>query len=254
MTITSGSRSRRTRGCDDLLTRPQVRVDEAEVGGEAVAEGEARGAEEGVGRREGAGGKLGSGAEEGVHEAVDGAGAEAGKSVGRDGEVGEKPRRVPCRGAGEFGDELLELVGTKAIEEKMRNDEVERIRGRRVFDGVRVKERDFRGWEIEGAKAILCDGEHASAGIDAGDFGGGKFLAEGGEELAGAFAEDEDGTRCGELVQVRDAGVLEFAAGQERLHPAVMRRDQIEAHAVDSAGTVEGVRFHHANAMIAPNA
>jgi hypothetical protein len=90
------------------------------------------------------------------------------------------------------------------------------------------------------------------AGIDTGDFGGGKFLAEGGEELAGAFAKNEDGMRRGEMAEMGGAGALEFAAGEERLHPAVVGRDQIEAHAVDSAGEFEAVRFHHAKASIAP--
>ena len=77
---------------------------------------------------------------------------------------------------------MPELIGTEAIEEKMRDDEVEEIRGRRVFQSVRVKEGGVREWEIEGAKAILCDGEHAFARIDAGDFCGGILLAEGCEE------------------------------------------------------------------------
>ena len=37
----------------------------------------------------------------------------------------------------------------------------------------------------------------------------------------------------GEMTQMCGAGVLQFPAGEKRLHPAVMRRDQIEAHTVD---------------------
>ena len=58
----------------------------------------------------------------------------------------------------------------------------------------------------------------------------------------------------GEMTQMCGAGVLQLLAGEKRLHPAVMRRDQIEAHTVDRAVRVAGVRFHHAKAMIAPNA
>ena len=167
-------------------------MDQAEISGEAAMKGKAFAAEHGIGWSESAGGEFRGGPEERVHETMDAAGAEAREAITRDCKIGEEPGCVGHCGAGDFSDEMLELIGTKTIEEEVRDDQVERGGRQREFESVRVNESDVRRRMIEGANPILREGEHPFAGIHTGDLRGRKLLAKRREKFTRTFAEDQD--------------------------------------------------------------
>ena len=74
------------------------------------------------------------------------------------------------------------VVGGQGVLGVVQDDQVERGGRWGEFEGIRVNEGDVRGWEIERASPNLREGEHALAGVDAGDLRGGILLAEGCEE------------------------------------------------------------------------
>ena len=60
--------------------------------------------------------------------------------------------------------------------------------------------------------------------------GGGQAPPAFDEETPVAFAEDQDVLRGGDLIEKSGATALEFFAGEKELHPAVVRREEVETH------------------------
>lgn len=107
--------------------------------------------------------------------------------------------------------------------------------------------------EVGRGKAPLREREHALAGIDAGDLRVRELAAEHSEKLSGPFAEDKDGSGREKMREMLRAANLQFAAGQERFHPAVVRRDEVEAHSAMEMEGREGRKCHQAQAKRAPS-
>ena len=110
---------------------------------------------------------AGDDAEEGVHERVDGMGAEFLPAGVWDAEVGEKPAGVWRGGGGDFRNEGLDLGGLEAVEEEVCGNEVELLGGWSPDQGVGLLEGDAVA--IGGCELALCFADHAGAIFDAGD-------------------------------------------------------------------------------------
>lgn len=89
-------------------------------------------------------------------------------------------------------------------------------------------------------------GEHRGAGIYAGDAGIGEATPTFNQAATVAFAEEQDVLRGGNVIKESRATALEFFSGENDLHPAIMRRQQIETH------VAMGVRSHFARCHQSP--
>lgn len=232
-------------------TLPQVGVEEVPIGKAALAQGEAVVLEEGIGPGEGARGQAGDDPEEAVHEPVDGAGAGAAQTGLGEAEIGEQPGGAGLGGGGEAGDYAPELAGPETVEEEIGDDEVEGAAGERAVEGVGVDKLDGGGVEAGAAEALARELEHALAGIEAGDAGLGQLAAAFEEEVAVAFAENQNGLAVGDAVEESGAAALQFGTREHEFEPAIMGREDFKAHGV-AAGRSQEWRCHQSPAAMPP--
>jgi hypothetical protein len=193
-----------------------------------LAEGKAMPGEEGIDGGEVGGGEAGGALEEEIHGADDEVRAPAGGAGVGLAEVGEEPAGIGCGEGGDAGQDLGELMVGKAVEEEVGDDEVELAgRGRPVED-VGVDEGDVGVGEAEAGEAGAGVVEHFGAGVEAGELGIGMEWKEFGEEAAVAFAEEEDAAGRGNGGEKGGAAAVEFGAGEEPFHPAIVGREEVE--------------------------
>lgn len=212
-----------------------------EFGGEEAAEGVVDGEGEVAGGAEGAGvvweaGGLEAGedAEGEVERTDEEMGWQAGGADG-DAEVGEEPEGVGGEVRGGGGEEAAEVGFGKAVEEEVRDDEVEGWEGLRavveVGEGVGAMEVEAAvggGWAGLLTSAVE-EVEHLGAEVDGvGSEEVGGVLEEMGEEAAVAVAEGEDAPGVEDLREVVEAGAGEGGAEAEALEEVVGAGDAVE--------------------------
>ncbi len=162
-------------------------------------------------------------------------------------EVGIEPPRLRPQPAREHGDHNGELVGGKAIEEKIRHDRVEVAGGRLPVRQCRMHELQSAEIEVIAAGMGQRGRKHRSAGVDADDFRMRKFPRARAQKMARANAHNENPLAARQRIDPRGAAALEPRAGERALHPGVVRREPIETH-------VDAVERHTQPDTTAPTA
>jgi len=145
--------------------------------------------------------------------------------------IGDQPACVVGHCRTDFFRDQFDLFGAEAIEKEIRHHEIELAWCRFPFGYVATDERyrcDLR--RAGTARPTLRLLQHARAGINTRHSRARLLPQELTQKATVAFAEQQGvpHRRC--TIQKRRATALKFAAGEQPLHPAVMRGETIKAH------------------------
>ncbi len=134
-----------------------------------------------------------------------------------------------ARGGSERGDHVGEFIGREAIEEEVRGDRIEAIVRRWKFGqcgGLKLEAIRIR----DGAGLRAGAREHSRARVDTEDFEIWKTSGGRAQEMAVPNAcNHQTLARC-EGIEMSDACTLKTRAGEEALHPSVVRGEDVEGH------------------------
>lgn len=210
---------------------PQIRVQQSPFAQTALAQFKAGASQEGIHRRDGSGRETSDDSEEAIHRRDDPARAPACEAVRGDLEVRNDPVRSFLHGGRQARHERGKLIGTKAIEEEIRDNEIEALRGRGPREDVRVNVFDATAaMASEDFHAPPRLPQHGGARVEDGDVRGAIYLHQFAEKTSIAFTEQQNVLCKPHLIEKGCPASLQFASGQQPFHPAIMRRERVEAH------------------------
>ena len=219
-----------------FLPRPVVTSQQPPFCYPAVAKVEAIVSQERVGRCEPFSRQLRNRSEESVHSFEDEAGTQPRKTLQRSLEIREQPGGITPYSSCDAGDERLKLIGAEAIQKEMGNDKV--LPSRRIpFENIGVDKRHRLRIQAKPLQSISSDLDHPGARVYTGDLSQGQPFAALEQKAAMAFAENQNITGIRDTIQKCRATALQLFTGEEEFHAAIMRRKDIETHAVRRRGS-----------------
>ena len=178
-------------------------------------------------------------AEERIQYTHDDAAAHARKTCARDLKIRMQPLRTGNRCSSNGRHQLLQLIFAKTVEKKAGHDEIKRRRWWLPGESIRVNELHLRTCQSCTPQPLLCERDHHRAGLHHRHLRCGKAVPQFHQKAPVAFPIDQHPLRGRNGIQQCRAATLQLPCGAQRLHPAVMRCQQIKAHAgVKAADTV----------------
>ena len=136
----------------------------------------------------------------------------------------------------QFGHDLGQSFFGEAIEEEVSHEQIVAFALQPCLAEIGANELNPAGLDSRAR-----DLDHARARLDTINFRAGVRPDELGEKAAVPLTCHQHPPRRGDLPNERGSRLLEFAPEDERLEPAIMRRDPIEVHRREKSRTASGV-------------